>query len=167
MHDLEWSVSEELTSTIHYRLLQKNRLYLVDHEKVASAVRKLDASHNPFGANLAWVKRAFPEDEFVIFMELVEHEEIPASQKGGTASELNMAMRVRVVDLRHDFPKVILQEMVRGSHSIPKQFSREYFFQVPWGKESYSISPIGLAHSDLSQEVARRVEDYILLAMKR
>lgn len=169
VNDVPWSLSEELTSAIYHRLSQRDKLYLVDLQKVRAATRKLNNSSNPFGANIAWVKKAFPEQEFVVFMELLQHEELPVqaskiSSPEDTSAELTMKVRIRVVDVRTPEPKVVLQEIVQDSHYIPKQFTRANFFQVPWGKESYHISPLGLAHTQLSKEIAGRLEDYILLS---
>lgn len=171
-NDLAWSVSEELTQTIHHRLSQKDRLYLLSPDSVRTITQKLSDKQNPFSNDLSWVKKSFAENEFVIFLELVEHEEVPVASQRSVApeelsAELNMSMRVRVVDLRGAEPQIVLQELVHDSHSIPRQFTRANFYQVPWGKESFSISPIGLAHASLSKQVAARLEDYILLAQAR
>ena len=75
-----------------------------------------------------------------------------------------MTARIKVVDLRSEKPQIVLQELIQDTHFIPKRFSRFNYEQVIWGQENYNLSPLGLAHSALSKEIARRVEDYILLA---
>lgn len=75
-------------------------------------------------------------------------------------------MRVRVFDLRGKEPKIVLQELIHDSHFIPRQFTQANFYQVPWGHESFSISPIGLAHAEFTKEISSRLEDYILMATK-
>lgn len=171
-NDISWSMSEELTATIFHRLSQRDKLYLVDIEKIKTNLKKVPTGINPFGPSLAWTKKAFSKDEFVVFMELIEHDEIPLRhQKTASpeevSAELNMTVRIRVVDLRGEEPKIILQEMVHDSHHIPKQFTQTNFYQVPWGRESYSISPLGLAHAQLSKEIATRLEEYILLSKSK
>lgn len=171
VNDLPWSLSDELTWTIHYQLTQKDKLYLVDMQKVYAAAKKVSSKNHPFGTDLAWTKKAFAGSEFVIFLELTEHEEVPVRHgKTGSiqdsAAHLNMSVRIRVVDLRGEEPRIALQEIIHDSHHIPKQFTRVNFNQVPWGKDSFTISPLGLAHAKLSKEVTARLEDYILLAKK-
>jgi hypothetical protein len=78
-----------------------------------------------------------------------------------------MSVRVRVIDMRGKQPKIVLQELIHDTHHIPRQFTRANFYQVAWGKESFNISPMGLAHAQLTKEIASRLEDYILLAMRR
>lgn len=170
--DLTWSVSDELTRAVHERLLKHDALYLMGQEKVAAATKKLSNDHDPFGSNIEWIKRAFKDNEFVVFMELVEHNELPlySSKEASlqdSAAELNMAMRVRVFDLRGPEPKVVLQELLQNSQHIPRQFTKANFYQVPWGNEAFDISPLGMAHAQLSREIASRLEDYILIAEKK
>jgi hypothetical protein len=171
IHYTSWSLSEELTSTIYDRLSSKDNLQLTDSEKIRTTTKKLSQTNDPFGSNISWIKKVFAENEFVVFMELVQHEEIPVNASAGSSLKdsslaLNMTVRVRVVDLRGE-PKIILQELVQDTHHILKQFSRYNFYQAAWGQEGYDISPLGLAHSKLTKEIAGRVEDYILMAKQQ
>jgi len=166
---LTWSVSEELTRSVQEKLLQRESLYLVDSEKVQSVVKKLKENQDPFGADVSWIKKAFFQDEFVVFLELVEHDEVPAyaskdADLQSAPADLNMAVRLRVFDLRGNEPRVVLQELIRDAHHIPRQFTKANFLQVPWGHEMFDISPLGMAHTQLTKELASRVEDYILMA---
>jgi hypothetical protein len=168
----DWSLSDELSSELYYRLSQQDRLFLVDAPKVRAKTKKLKGKDDPFGPDISWVKNAFQGDEFVVFLELVEHEEVieqnrkkPSHPKNCNA-DLNMSMRIRVFDLHGKEPKIILQELLHDTHFIPRQFTQENFYQVPWGDESYSISPIGLAHAKFTNELADRIEDYILLSSR-
>ncbi len=173
-HQLAWNISDELTLAIRQRLTQHNHLYLLGADQVYAMTRRSvkDKNRDPFGIDTSWVRKAYPQNEFVAFFELVEHREIPLTLEAVTESpaELNMAVRVRVFDLRAEEPKVVLQEIVEQSHHIPQQFTHSetpeaghVSSQVAWGNETFDISPLGIAHEKLCQEIAARVEDYILL----
>ncbi|HEX4840146.1 MAG TPA: CT253 family lipoprotein [Rhabdochlamydiaceae bacterium] len=168
--DLNWNVSQELTKAIRDRLAQKKRVYMVGEDHVAALSQKALSAHTPFEGDTSWVRRSFPESEFVVFMELMEHDEIPAMPKEpqDSPADLTMALRVVVVDVREKTPKVVLQEIVEQSHHIPRQFNKANLNQVPqvplWGDEAFDVSPLGIAHDQLCKEVATRVEDYILIA---
>jgi len=171
-NQIPWDLSNELTALVQYRLAQKNKLFLVDLSKTRAQAKKIKEGNNPFGPDLSWTKAAFPNDEFVVFMELIKHEEFfindkkkPAEIKD-CAADLNLGMRVRVVDLRGESPKVVLQEIVENSVYLPKQFTSANLYQVPWGKANFTTTPLGLAHVELTKEIALRVEDYILLSEK-
>lgn len=169
----DWSLSDEFSSTIYYRLSQQDRIFLVDAPHVRAKTKKLGEGQNPFGPEFSWVKKAFHGDEFVVFLELVEHEEVlkqdrkkPSPQEN-CAADLNMSMRIRVFDLRGLEPKIVLQELVHDTHFIPRPFTQANFHQVPWGDMSFSISPMGLAHAEFTKEIASRLDDYILMAAKQ
>lgn len=169
---LAWNLSEELTSAIHYRLTQKDKLYLIEPSKVAATLKKLKDSNNPFDVDLTWIKKAFFEDEFVVFMEILSHDQVAINAKDPHSpqeapAELTISMRLRVIDLRGEEPAIALQEILHNSHYLPKQFTSSHFEQVEWGKDAYAISPLGLAHAGLSKEIASRVEDYILSSMSK
>ena len=80
---------------------------------------------------------------------------------------LNSAIRVRLMDLRSTTPKIVLQEMIKGSYFIPKTLLPTDYEQIVWGSKEYSQSPMGIAHGQLISEVVSRVNDYILLAKSR
>lgn len=162
--DVPWSISEELTSMISSQIRQAGKIYVVTKEDDAFA-------DNPFGADLSWVKREFPDQEFAVFFELVEHEMAPASKKKDSPQEnstnLNMAVRLRVVDARGATPKIVLQEIVRETYFIPKTLVPEDYNTLTWGNPTFARTPMGIAHAQLARELSTRISDYILLAKSR
>ena len=126
--DYDWSLADEFSSALYERLSLQNHVHLNDSSRVREKTRKLGEKNNPFAADISWVKNAFQGDEFVVFLELVEHEEVfdknprkHIAPKDCNA-ELNMTMRVRVFDLRGQEPQVSLQELIQDNHFIPRQF---------------------------------------------
>ncbi len=165
---LGWDVSQEFTHALCLRLEKTDRVSLSELRSAKTLAKKLKANHHPFTGDLQWAKTAFPKEDFVVFLELLEHDEVPNQSTPEASPEecsaqLNLSMRIRVLDLRSQMPKVILQEIVRDSHFVPRQFTHYHFHQEPWGSEDFSISPVGIAHAQLIKEVASRVEDYILI----
>lgn len=162
--DASWSLSDELTDGVMNQIASTGQVY-VHSEQESPFIQ------NPFDLNLGWMKREFHSEEFVAFLELVEHEFTPVITSGITAQEasnnLNMSVRLRVVDLRPDTPKIVLQEMIRDSYFIPKTLIPcDYTVEV-WGTENYRKTPMGVAHAQLITEIANRITDYILLAKSR
>jgi hypothetical protein len=167
--DMPWSISEELTNMITRQIAQSKTIYV-------NLKDDFSFSENPFGADLSWVKREFPNQEFVVFLELVEHEAVPAVEGKKVpknvspcefSTNLKMAVRVRVVDARPSSPKVVLQEIVRDTYFIPKSILPTDYSQVVWGTPEYVNSPMGIAHRQLTDQIVSRVSDYILLAKSR
>lgn len=167
---LSWDVSDEITYSLSSRLVQKNKLNIADPQKTKNQLKKAKVHGSPFAADLEWIKKTFASEDFVVFMELIEHrEKIRESAENPKSPEslpadLNVALRIRIIDVRSDAPAVVLQEIIQDSHFIPRQFTKYNFEQAPWNSEEFSISPVGIAHSLLIKEVCSRIEDYISLA---
>jgi hypothetical protein len=162
--DASWSLSDEITTGVMDGIAQTGAIFV--HAQESSPF-----SENPFGTNLAWMKREFNSEEFVAFLELVEHEFSPVKTKGTTLQEasanLNMAVRLRVVDLRPTTPRVVLQEMIRETYFVPKTLIPNDYSVEVWGTEKFLKSPMGIAHASLIQQISNRISDYILLAKSR
>lgn len=162
--DVSWSLSEEITQGVMNKIAETGQIFV-------HAQQESPFTENPFGTELSWMKREFQGEEFVAFLELVEHEFQPVLTKGVTLQEasnnLNMAIRLRVIDLRPQTPKVVLQEMIRDTYFVPKTLIPTDYSVEVWGTDSYRKSPVGIAHAQLVQEVAGRISDYILLAKSR
>jgi hypothetical protein len=164
--DANWSLSEEITSMIVDQISLGGEIFVQSQED-------FPYSENPFGSgDLSWMKREFMDREFVVFLELVEHEFVPVAKGHKTvpqdsSNNLNMAVRLRVVDLRGASPKIVLQEMVKTSYFIPKTLLPTDYSATVWGSDDYQKSPMGVAHSQLVQEISNRINDYILLAKSR
>ncbi len=165
--DLPWSLSEELTSLLVKNVAQGGKICVTTKDDLAS-------TDNPFGSDLSWLKREFPEDQFVVFLELVEHEvsatesdKPKAATPFETAMNLTTAIKVRVVDLRRLSPKIVLQELVRNTYFIPKNIIPTNYSVSAWGTNEFPRTPLGLAHQELIQEVALRISEYIQLAKSR
>ncbi|MBF8262603.1 MAG: hypothetical protein HW387_268 [Parachlamydiales bacterium] len=166
--DLPWSLSEELTTMFVSRLSQGGSIFVSRNDNIAY-------TENPFSPDLSWMKREFPTNEFVVFLELAEHENV-AIAKGNkkvqevpfeTSIDLKMGVRIRVVDLRGTTPQIVLQELVRDSYYIPKTLLPTDYTVAVWGTDEYSKSPLGIAHTQIVEELATRIGEYIHLAKSR
>jgi hypothetical protein len=169
--ELEWNLSEELSSAIYDHLAQSDKLALVNPNKIRAATKKLKEAQNPFNSDVNWIKNTFAGNDFAVFLELIEHEEVlrenqKTDNPESCSADLNMSMRIRVFDLRDNEPKVVLQELLHDSHFIPRPFTHVNFHQTSWGDPWFSISPLGLAHAQFAKEISSRLEDYILLSSK-
>jgi hypothetical protein len=69
----------------------------------------------------------------------MQHEEILLSQKNSSAgkspAELKIQIRLIILDLREEIPKLSLDELLERRVHIPKEFNQCNFVQTPWGKE--------------------------------
>ncbi|MBM3201056.1 MAG: hypothetical protein FJZ56_01440 [Chlamydiae bacterium] len=166
---LPWSLSEEFTDGIEKRFLRHSNLFLLNEQKAITAKKNL----NPFIDTDSFVKEIDHSAEFVVFVELSEHRmtakatESLFNVKNNPSYQLNMSVKVKVLDVRHDQPRTILQELFTENYTIPWQLSSVDYEKTSWGKTAYFISPIGLAHAGLIRKISSQIEDYILLAKTR
>lgn len=159
---LSWNVSQEFTEEISNNIAKRNKFFVANQSSVNAVTHQLKESDNPFSNDYSWVKKNFKDNEFVVFLELVEHNEALLKKDHETGpADLQMAMRIRVFDVRGERPRVILQEIVQKSHYIPKFFTRTLAFQPDWQEEGYSISPMGMAHAEFSSYVSKRIQHYL------
>jgi hypothetical protein len=167
--NLPWSLSQEFTDGLEKRFLRHSNLFLL-HDYNAMTMRR---NVNPFIDGDAWLREIDPSAEFVVFVELSEHRLIPKTSenlfnlKNSPSYQLHMSIRVKVMDLRQQQPKTILQEMFTETYTIPWQLSGIDYDKTSWGKTSFFISPMGLAHAGLIRKISGQIEDYILLAKTR
>jgi hypothetical protein len=164
--DMSWSLSEELQDMLVDHLAKKGTIYIPEQSNVS-----LHSSENPFGSDLSWVKREFAPNEFVVFLEVIQHEHVPAravTDPLETAStNLNIAARVRIVDIRSGHPKIVLQELIKDSYFFPKNILPVDYSLVSYGTEDFLLTPIGVAHGKFAKLLVERLNDYILLAKSR
>ncbi len=165
----DWNLGDEMSEGVATHLVGRGAVTLEPEAQIRTLAKKIKG--NPFGPQIGWVKEAFRTQQFVAFLELITHEEVFRTRNAKDvdlstcAADLNMSMRVRVFDIRGKEPVVILQEIVQDTHFIPKQFTRVNFEQVSWGDEDFNFSPIGMAHVQFEKQIARRIEEYIRIAV--
>ena len=162
-HRLNWSVSKEITQGLFETLKEQ------DHCKITLASKI--KHHDPFGADVSWIKKEFSNHEFVIFVLLSEHSEKPSYPTQEVAisdspTDLKIAFQLRVFDVREEEPKIILQETIEKTQHIPRPFSCFNFRQVAWGDPLYTFSPMGIVHRELIDEISFHIQDYILAGTK-
>ncbi|MFA6118873.1 MAG: CT253 family lipoprotein [Parachlamydiales bacterium] len=159
-YDVPWSLSEEFTQLIKNNLASNKNFYLSSAEAVDSSLTNSD---NPFDININWMKDRFENSEFLVFLELIKHDE----EKNDNATNLEMTMRIRVVDVRAKEPKIILQECIDDNYYIAKGAIKTDYQNTVWGTDEYVNSRMGMAHNQLANDVAKRISEYIALAKSR
>lgn len=156
-YELPWSLSEELTAMINERLSTDGIFFVTPKEDTLSHI------DTPFNKNISWIRQEFHDYDFVVFLELVEHEKIKEKKDSDSSSNLNMAMRIRLVDNRGKQPKVVLQELLKDSYFISKSLLPVNYNQFAWNSTEYPNTPMGGAHLQLCKNVAERLSDYLII----
>lgn len=163
-----WSLSEEFTDLLITKISHKHSLFLPE-----DGIIKYDFSYSQdlFGTDLEWMKQAFNPHEFVVLVEFLQHKKSPVSKKNTPTAELssnlNLTVRLRIIDLRKNQPEIVLQEKISDSYFISKNVLPTNYEIVTWGSDEYKTSSLALAHGQIAKEVVERINDYISLAKSR
>ena len=81
--DYSWNLSDELSSSIYNRIAQRDHVSINKVSQVRNKLKQITEGQNPFGPDISWIKKVFQGDHFVVFLELVEHEEVPQQNRKG------------------------------------------------------------------------------------
>lgn len=168
---LGWSLSNELSREIYQQLTNRDSMTLVNPRKIRTITAQLGDAQNPFGADFQWVKQAFKGEDFVVFLELAEHEEVYRKRERqdclakDCSADLKMSMRVRIFDVRGETPKVVLQEMVEQEQYVPKLLTSQHCVQVRYDHDAFDFTPMGMAHEKFVKQIGSRIDDYVKIAL--
>jgi hypothetical protein len=169
--DCEWSLSEELSDMIEQKLLQEQKIYLTQDFKPIANNKEGQKNMHIFLDSTDWIKEMQTNSEFVIFVELLKHDLAPSNSDHHLLSSatkksynLDVSLRIKVIDLRQNKARVILQEILHQSFYIPFEYSRVAYKKDPWTRAMFSLSPIGMAHVQIVKKICAQIQDYILLA---
>lgn len=159
---MPWNLSDELTDLISDTFLETKQFYVTKDFSVLGKHLSDLSEINPLIEDIRWLYENASSSEFVVFIELVEHELHPKKSKiPPQAYTLDMALRVHVIDIRGPEPKVILQELVQDSFNISIKIN---YGSDTFSKTTFFLSPLGSAHTHISKKVAKQIQEYILLA---
>ncbi|MCI5052191.1 MAG: hypothetical protein MRY21_03520 [Simkaniaceae bacterium] len=161
---MPWSLSQEFTDEISSKLNYQGHLYLKQNDDLPIPLPVIEGDLNPFQDH-TWLINENTDVEFYVFLELVDHSMQPREAPETNPSyDLMMSVRIKVVDVRAPTPRIILQEFVEQTSLVPKQLVNLDYHRYGYGKATFGLSPVGIAHGKLIKKVANRIQDYILLA---
>ncbi len=168
---LPWSLSEEFTAELQRRLINHSVVFLNAIDVPVDLQSKI-AQSDTVSLNLNELQGLRAQNDFVVLLELIEH-----SEKGFHLSDqetlrlgdsidrtLEMRMRVKVLDLRAEKPKVILHEVMPSEFVIPKEPPSMNGEKAVWGCDAYPASAYGRAHAKLEKALVKQIENYISIA---
>lgn len=166
-HHFPWDLSREFTDEVRKRVYDSSKVYLLRDGgslEIAEQLNTPDPKMIPESAI-----KALGAAEFVVVGELIDQKQIPYGLprcKDNPSLEevgavLSLALRVRVIDIRHEKPKIVLQEVLNHEHVVARAYINTDYSKSAWGTESFERTPMGMAHNRLVRELLARVETYV------
>lgn len=157
--NIPWDLSHELTAEICRKVYESNRIYL-HREPTSLEVAQLLSVPNPQAISRT-ATESLGDAEYAIVTEVIEQNEKAFRARSEQGAILTFALRVRVLDLRHSTPRVILQEVLDKDYVIARPYMYCDYEKMAWGTEAFNYTPMGMAHSRLVRQLVGRVEAYI------
>ena len=162
----QWDIGQELTSAIRSVGISNGEMFMLSDVDVDACYSRC-GNADLFGPDLSFT-RNFPNADYIVALELVEHKLVPY-QKGLLSpsfpatsiccnSVLQMKMRVRVIDLSCDCPKIILQEIFTSNYLVPKDAECLDYGRMGWGTRAFATTPYGQAHKRMIRDLICRIE---------
>jgi len=161
-----WDLTREMTEELRKRVYNSPKLYLLREHGSLEIAKQLSVP-NPNLLSREPIER-MGAAEFIVVSELLDHHETsygfqnpdkPHLEEIG--ADLTVAMRIRVLDIRGQQPKIILQEVINHEYPISRAYLNTDYEKACWGTEAFERTPIGIAHSKIVREIVARVEGYI------
>lgn len=151
--------AEMFTQSARYEMMNNSILYLFSEDEISTDLARCP-NKGFFTQDLSFAK-AFTEAEFVVAAELIEHQVIPYEKdkaailglKNASSGNLILIMklRLRIIDVRKEKPRIILQEIMASNHRV---------FGII-NEDACKISSDHFAYETLIQDFVSRVENII------
>ena len=169
---LGWDLSKEFTDSITEKLIQTGHFYLTSDFVMLTSERVSSLGINPFCEDLSWLREMHSTSEFLIFTEIISHNIKPKESLFFPlsiirSSELNLAIRIKVVDLRPNEPQVILQEIFEDRYTIAWKMGHGTDEKGSFKHSAFQISPMGTAHNQMIKKITSQINHYILFVKSR
>lgn len=137
--------ADNFVMEMRYQFMDHGDIYLYSDAEVQGGLAKLP-NRDLFGSDVAWSKAFCPAD-YVVVIETLEHRPY-RYPRGCTLSYVLIKLRVKIIDIRHECPRVISNELIETCQRIcPNPNETIYDLSVSCG-----------AHQHLARKVVDRIE---------
>lgn len=151
-----WSVSEELTDSLYYSLMNSGELYVLSPQEIGQAYTQYSAE-TFFGEDLSCC-RYFCNADFIVAIEIIDHGTVEDVRCNPCNRIVNLRARVKAIDTRCQCPTVVLYEIIEANYKTAGDCSRVNYENYAWGTDQYCRTPLYTAHSRLVANITDRLE---------
>lgn len=164
---LPWNLPLVLNQCALYETMNHGVLYVYPLDKV-EAILDTYRDVNFFTPDLAF-SRLFPGSDFIVVAEMIEHTVKPypigypillGYPPQHVHALLAMKLRVRILDVREEEPRIVLQEVISESYAVPE--SPDAVRDQTSGECGFVACCYKLAYQKLMRKFVCRVEQVIL-----
>ena len=166
---LPWDLEAELTDDILDHLMCEGTFWVSPFNQFEVALEQTKG-RDYFGSDLSFANH-FSHNDFLIIAELVEHEMKPYKRELYPDIQVNhtpdrhqvlaMSIRLRVIDLRHEEPLIVRQEIVDSYKLVSPKAAKTNYAGLNDLVPEYGNTPLANGHKELAGEVASKIEEAV------
>lgn len=155
---MPWDVSLELSEAVYSELMNCGEVYALLPQEVGPVWAKR-ASIDYFGNDMSYCKE-FKSADFIVAMELIQNDSTvepdhPCNQI------LTMRMRLKVIDVRCDKPRLVLYEIVKAEFITSPKYHPNEYEPICWGCSGFDKTPCGIVHQRMVCALTKRLEEVL------
>lgn len=140
--------ADNLIAEMRYQFMDHGDIYLYSDAEIQGGLVKLH-DRDLYGSDVTW-SQAFCPADYIVLIETLEHRPY-RYPKGCTLSYVLIKLRVKIIDIRYDCPRVISNELIETCQRIcPNPDETIYDLSVSCG-----------AHQHLARKVVDRIESVV------
>jgi hypothetical protein len=167
---LPWSLSEEITDGLYYQMMDSGALYVLSPPEMGLLWIQRNTI-DFFGGDLSFAQN-YCNADFIVALELIEHSVTPYDSSLVSSNqypeclpanrELSMKVRIRIIDVRCDHPRIVLYEVQNTNlMATPPYHDNIDYDKCGWKTDVYPKTPCSLAHQRLIKKIVDRLEQVI------
>lgn len=111
------NLSQDLLKETRYQLMDNGQVYMDDQADIDAWIAKKGASVDYYGRDIDWAK-SFKGADYVVVVEAVEHHPYNTYSCGCDLPYVVIKLRLKLIDVRCETPRVILYEMLETTQPI-------------------------------------------------
>lgn len=153
---LPWDVSLELSEGIYNELMNSGEIYVMVPQEIGPVWAKRDTIAF-FGNDMTFCQE-FRNADFIVAMEFIDQQMVAS---GPCNNLLSMRIRLKVLDVRCEKPRVVLYEIVKAEYLLAPNRSSDEYEEICWGNAGYNKTPCGILHQRMISNLTRRLNEVL------
>jgi|GEM_PF-2977512 len=166
---LPWDLETEMTDDVLECLMANGTFWVSPFNQFECALEQTKG-RDYFGTDLSFANH-FSHNDFLIVAELVEHEMKPYSREAYPDLQVShsaekhqvlaLAIRLRVIDLRHEEPIIVRQEIIDTYKLVSPKGTKVAHDVLADKVPNYGSTPLSKGHKELASVVADKIEEAV------
>jgi hypothetical protein len=166
---LNSDISDEIIFGLRNSICSMDKLFPLPQSDVNAAAALIGDAHYFTPDVSPW--KGFLNAHYAIVMEVSQHKIVPFEKgafsnlyptNGGHSNQvLAIKVRLRILDVKYNQAKLVLDEIVESNHMMPWGFDQAVNKECSFDSPYYANTPFGMAHNRLIWQLSSRIHQVI------